>query len=146
MNDGINYPRVLVISHNAFSLTSNNGKTFSSIFAGWQKEKIAQLYFHNEVPDFSVCNNFFYMTDENMVFERKEKIGEKVFFNNKGRKEQTNSKIYNRTRKKRLQIFLFVRNFIWTPRKWDNKNLHDWIDEFSPEVIFFVGGGCYFFI
>jgi len=37
MNDGINYPRVLVISHNAFSLTSNNGKTFSSIFAGWPK-------------------------------------------------------------------------------------------------------------
>jgi hypothetical protein len=38
-------PRVLFVSVNPFSATSNNGKTFASFFEGYPKASIAQLYF-----------------------------------------------------------------------------------------------------
>lgn len=138
------YPKVLVISHNSFSMISNNGKTFSSIFGGWSKDKIAQLYFQNEIPDLSVCNNFFYITDENMIFDRKINVGKKVTEKNKEQIKKTNSPIHTYARKKPLPIFSFFRNVIWSSGKWDNRNLYKWIEEFAPDVIFFVGGGAAF--
>lgn len=57
------YPRVLVIAHNPFSDTQNNGKTLSAFFNGWPKDKLAQIYLTPDKPDYTVCENFFRITD-----------------------------------------------------------------------------------
>ena len=54
-----NEPRVLVISNNSFSNTSNNGKTLASFFKDFSSENIAQLYFNKEVPDVEKFDNYF---------------------------------------------------------------------------------------
>lgn len=138
------YPKVLVISHNSFSMTSNNGKTFSSIFGGWPKDKIAQLFFQNEIPDFNVCENYYHITDEHMLYEKKMNVGKRIIESNKRKIKKTNSPVHKYARKKPIPLFLFFRNVIWASNKWDNKNLYEWIEEFAPEVIFFVGGGSAF--
>lgn len=135
------YPRVLVISHNAFSKFLNNGKTLSSIFSGWPKDKIAQLYFRNEIPDFSVCSNFFHITDEQIIFNKKKKVGKRVVEIPKDEIKKSNTFIHKYARKNHLPIFGFIRDVLWSFGKWNNATLYKWIDEFSPEVIFFVGGG-----
>jgi len=134
------YPKLLVISHNAFSMTSNNGKTFSSIFGGWPKERIAQLFFQNEVPDFTVCDTFYYITDEEMISKSKQNIGSQIFQNTIELIKKSNSPIHNYARKKPLSIFSFARNIVWSTNRWKNDKLKDWIYKFKPEAIFFVGG------
>lgn len=138
------YPKVLVISHNAFSNTLNNGKTFSSIFSNWPKEKIAQLFFQNDVPNFSVCNNFFKITDDSILRNKKEKIGELVKENhintNNLIQGSKNSRIITFIKHNKWPVFNLLRDILWSLNKWDNQNLHDWLDDFSPDVIFFVGG------
>lgn len=139
-----NPPKVLIISHNAFSATLNNGKTYSSIFNGWPKDKIAQLFFQNEIPDFKVCENFFHITDEDML---------KFYYNRSGKRIQesdlfsirkTVSPIHSYVRKKPKAVFNFLRNLIWLSSKWKTANLNEWLDEFEPEAIFFVGGSSSF--
>lgn len=61
--EGKKYPKVLVVSHNVFSTTSNMGKTMVAFFNSWDRENIAQLYFHTEVPNSDICKKFFRITD-----------------------------------------------------------------------------------
>ncbi|MDQ0155367.1 hypothetical protein [Robertmurraya andreesenii] len=134
------YPRVLVISHNAFSSTLNNGKTFSSIFSSWPKEKIAQLYFQNEIPNFSVCHNFFKITDVSILRSKKENIGERVKGNNIKIHSHEQSRTILFIKQNKWSAFNFLRDVLWSSNKWNNQKLQDWLDEYAPEVIFFVGG------
>ncbi len=62
-------PRVLFVSVNPFSQTSNNGKTFASFFEGYGTDALAQLYFHRELPSSPVCDNYFRITDEDLVHD-----------------------------------------------------------------------------
>jgi len=137
----LQYPKVLVISQNAFSKNMNNGKTYSSIFTGWPIDRIAQLFLKEESPDFSVCNNFFKVTEKDLLFKKKERRGQIV----------KNEVVMINTEKssvlamaKSLPFFIFARDILWSIKDWNNNKLADWIKNFSPDVIFFVGGGSSF--
>lgn len=139
-------PRLLIISHNCFSRIKNNGKTLTSIFEGWQVDRIAQLYFYNELPDTSVCKNFFRITDESMLRKRKAFTGDKIsvgYLNNipAGTAYGKTSRI---RKYRNLAIFGFLRNVLWSSGKWSSENLWKWLNEFKPEVVFLVGGAAAF--
>ncbi len=141
-----NYPKVLVISHNVFSNTSNMGRTLANFFLGWPKDKIAQFYIHSEQPTTDVSINYFRVTDFDNIKKPKGKIGT-VF----GEADITpdlaservdaggEAKIYQHGRSRKPYMYL-GRNFIWGLNRWYNKRLKAWLDEFSPEVIFFASG------
>jgi hypothetical protein len=83
MSKGI-FIKILVISHNVFSKTSNMGKTLLQYFNGMEGVEVSQFYIHTEVPtDSSVCTNYFRFTDYDAIrslfsciawFEETEKI------------------------------------------------------------------------
>ena len=63
VNDRLNKPKVLIISHNSLSDTRNNGKTLLSFFSSWDDEHIAQIYKTNEWPNTKKCKSFYRITD-----------------------------------------------------------------------------------
>lgn len=134
------YPRVLVISHNTFSLTLNNGKTYSSIFGGWPKDRIAQLFFQKERPDFNVCRNFYHITDDEILLKSKKNIGKKISQDASKSIKKTLSPLHSYIRRKPMPVFNFIRNALWSTKKWNNHRLNEWLIDFNPEAIFFVGG------
>lgn len=138
------YPKVLFISHNAFSKTLNNGKTFSSLFSGWPKDKISQLYFHNEHPNFDVCENYFIITDEQILKRKKKEVGQILTRENVGNVKKTQSSLHSYVRKKPMSVFTTLRDIVWDLKKWDNLRFQKWVENFSPDIIFFVGGGSGF--
>lgn len=137
-----NYPRVLIISHNPFDLNLSIGKTLTSLFKGWPKDSIAQLYLHNQVPDSSVCSNFFHITEEQLLFKKKEEVG--VIVNADSKEVSEGQDVAIRNYVKEMELFSLGRNILWSFRKWSNSNLYEWIEKFSPEVIFFAAGGSCF--
>ena len=60
-------PRILIVSVNPLSDTSNNGKTYASFFRGYPSDRIAQLYFHREMPDSPVCSQYFRISDDDIA-------------------------------------------------------------------------------
>lgn len=145
-------PRVLVISHNVFSTTSNMGKTLSAFFAGWDSDKLAQLYFHSEVPNSTICKNYYRVTDFDLlksIFKRQE-VGDILTENDicKNRAdtridEGIKSNIYQNGRKRKPYMYC-GRNLLWRFGKWHTPRLEEWIDQFDPQIIFFAAGDYMF--
>src|SRR5438105_6694032 len=59
------YPTVLVVAHNPFTWSLSNGTTLSSLFRGWPKDRLAQVFIpfaHPVAPMFDVCERFWALT------------------------------------------------------------------------------------
>lgn len=141
MTDGGEYPRVLIVSVNPLSETSNNGKTIASFFKGWPRERLAQLYFHREVPTSPVCENYFRICDEDLLSALKRlrrPQGQRVHRGSDSPRliPQTANDRLKRSRAVRL-----ARAVLWAGAlRLDAGPVREWLDEFDPELIFFVGG------
>lgn len=142
--------KILVISNNTFSKIFNNGKTLESFFNGWEKQEIAQLFFStNEFPDFDFCDNYFKMTEIDILksllsFNIKRpghvvipQTIEPLSFIKKECK-------LLRWIKKNAKTFAIFREFLWSFKTWKNKKIIQWLNDFNPDLIFFVGGNVSF--
>ena len=143
--------KVLVISHNVFCKTSSMGKTLMSYFKGWDDNDIAQFYIHSEIPTDTICKNYYRITDKEMIksiFTRK--CGtilkkEDIKFDAITSRVDTGreSNIYKMAKNK-TPFFYIARNMWWKFGKWKTKKLFSWVDDFSPDIVFFSSGDCAF--
>ncbi|HET6230005.1 MAG TPA: hypothetical protein VFE05_08050 [Longimicrobiaceae bacterium] len=65
MEQTARYPRVLVVAANPFSRRSNNGLTMTSLFEGWPKDRLAQVFVPFVTPappEFDVCSRYWALT------------------------------------------------------------------------------------
>lgn len=148
----INNIKVLVISHNSFSKTLNNGKTLESLFASFPKHNIAQLFFSkNEYPDFDFCDNYFKITDEDVLknlISLNKKHGQRVdnenikISENKIRKHLKN-RIWQLLQTVSSYVIIF-RDLLWKTGFWKIPSLFKWIEQFNADLIFYCGGNSGF--
>lgn len=140
--------RILIISANALSTTSNNGKTYRSFIQTIDRYNIAQLYTGtNEYPDENCCMNFYRITDfqlVNSIFKFWEpvsnshnKLIETIKQKGFGGLQST-SRV--NTLKKQAKNLSYIRDLLWASNKWDNEELNDWITKFNPTHIFAILG------
>lgn len=145
------YPRVLLISHNAFSFSKNNGKTFNLLFKGWDPNSLAQLYFSNELPESSTCFNYYRITDMDIIdsiFKKNKNYEVGNIINSKkdslDLSRITTNKIIKNNKFKKNAALKYFRDSIWLLGKWDTPKLQNWLKEFSPQVILFAVGDASF--
>lgn len=143
--------RILLISHNALSLHNNNGKTLAAIFDGWEASSFAQLYFNNEIPESKSFNNFFRLTDTDILKKAIlgfmiKPIGSVVPVGNK-----LNMGVMSKNKvglltfiKSNDSIKLLLRDIIFASNLWFSLPLKQWLYAFKPEHIFFLGGNSVF--
>lgn len=132
----INEPKILIVSNNALSTTSNNGKTLASFFSNFDKKNIAQLFFRNEIPDNMDFTNYFTLSDNDILFRKSGKIINPELHN----KDNLNK---NKTKEFGDLARLF-REGVWKFGNWNTKSLNYWLDDFSPDVVFFCAGDSAF--
>lgn len=152
------HKKLLLISHNALSFQSNNGKTLSSMFKDWPSANFAHLYLSNELPESNTFSNFFKLNDFDVIsfllhFKLQNCCGEvykHTISDSSGRNKlepSTNSKVKNlllKTARRNGLLKLLIRNILYGNSNWCSKNLIEWIDSFRPDLIFFVGGDAVF--
>lgn len=139
------YPRVLIVSHNALSDTQSNGKTISAFFKNWNKENLAQLYLTTDIPDFSVCNKFFQITDIDILkrfFLNKQIQGRQVAESNLHKIENVKKKvtvnpILKLVRSNISPLFRLSRDWLWNIAGCKTAAMMKFIDEFRPQIVFF---------
>lgn len=141
--------KVLVISHTVFSKSSNMGKTLLSYFSQFDKNEIAQLYVHSEVPtEGSICTSYYRFTDIDAL--------KSIFIPwHKGKKfdgddVQTDQEITRIDKgivskayalgTKRQAWTICVRDLIWKLSRWNNVDLKNWISDIQPDIIFLACG------
>ena len=151
----MNKPKILIVSHNPLSDTQSNGKTIASLLSNFPKESLAQLYFTMDTPDFTICNNFFRITDLDVLknfFLLNNDIGSNVSEQysrsiKNEKKTLHKNKIYNFIRKLfvlKVSFMTTIRDFIWNNSYYYSKKFEAWLDDFNPDFIFFQSSNCCF--
>jgi len=145
------FPKVLVISHNCFSLSQSNGRTLESLFSNWNPEHLSQIYVYNNLPDSNVCKKFFKITEKDLITSlvgiknEGNQIDEKINSSNtiahkKSKKSSTALNIFRWIKTNLNLFYIFSREFVWYIGKWNSKLLNSWITKFKPDVIFLFPG------
>lgn len=137
--------RILIVSSDPLSATSNNGKTLASFFDRYPQELLAQLYFSSARPDSDICNNYYKISDMDMLRSRR--------FHSKqcGGKITTDEILHDEIKKdyattqriRKNNVMRLLREALWNSN-WKTDDLQDWLNEFRPELIFFVAGDIIF--
>lgn len=139
--------KVLIMSHNVLSPTSSMGKTLISYFHDCETSDLAQFYIHSEVPTDTLCQNYYRVTDKDMIksiFTRKSGTvlgAQDICTDRTSSRTDTGmtGNIYQKARR-RTPFIYFARNLLWSLGRWNTKKLNRWVDEFAPDAIFFACG------
>ncbi len=136
-------PRVLVISNNCFSKTSNNGKTLASFFSDFPEDRLAQLYFSEEEPDYPHCQRYFRISDADVmaaVVRRRTTYRGESSTQHEGTPGSPDATTSWTRRFRNSDGVRLLREALWATRVWVSNDLDDWLADFDPEIIFFCAG------
>ena len=137
-----NLPKVLVVSTNAWR--DNTGiNTLIEFFKCWDSENLAQIYTKSAMPNTSVCNHFFQISENAVmksVLKRGTLTGKEVYneteknISSDAKQEQ---KMYSSYKGGGVRLFLsMMREIVWKLGKWHTKELDEFIDNFDTDVLY----------
>jgi len=123
------------------------GKTFLSLFSGFDKSELCQLYIYPTVPDVDVCSSYYRVTDKDVLdsiikFKKpgseldKSKIAsaKKNLF-----EKDEDAKLYRKQGKKE-PLKRLMRDTMWSLSHWYTKDLEKWLEREEPTAIFLSPG------
>jgi hypothetical protein len=134
----MNNKRMLIISNNVLSRTKNNGKTILSYIDSLENVDIAQLYFSEEKPEIKKYK-YFKLSDIDIL----KGFLKSSFRGTIPQLKKEGIPINERKYIKKSDCTMIIRELMWLVR-WQSRQLNEWLDDFSPNIIFFVAGDCVF--
>lgn len=148
---------VLLFSHSGFSDENANGITMKHLLSAWRSEEKAEFYCDVEEPDYSAADNYFRVTDMQMLKAFIGKKTEHIFNvntdNSQTVSEQIDRKLVGKSvsriplwlKKRKYNFGLkWLREILWEISPWGHKVLEYWIDEFAPDVVIYMVGESIF--
>lgn len=142
--------RVLILGHNPFNLELPNGRTLYELFSKFNSEDIAEIFLHDDIPNFDICKNYYRMTDFDVVksFYSFKTIGKRICGSSNGEKAVSYREATGAYHigSKRQSYMVFLRNIMWQMSRWNSAELNQWIMDFNPDILFFYSGNYSFTI
>lgn len=142
--------KILIISHNPITTQNNMGKTFLSLFSGFDREELCQLYIYPTLPNVDRCGSFYRVTDKQMLVSlvpgRKAGgvIPKEQIRATEGLYEQPKDESLYRNRKNKSPLRRLLRDALWSVGNWYSRDLKAWLDREKPECIFVAPGAAKF--
>ncbi len=135
-------PKILSVSLSTWSVKSNS-HTQTDLFKFWSPDRVAQIYTKSTLPETSVCNSFFQISENAVmksVFNRKMagrrvKNAQTADIQTKKAAEQE-AKIYAVGHKKKSWLLTLARELVWKFGCWKSAELCKFIEEENPDVYF----------
>lgn len=139
------YPKVLVVSNNSFSKIDSNGRTLGNLFLGWPKVKLAQFCVSTEGPYWEVCENYYCISDKEMLsaFKHFKRAKGRIIEKKKDEGERVSTGVNGRLKTATTSL---IRHFIWSCGRWKSKELLRWVDSFNPDAVLIQSGDTAFML
>ena len=135
-------PKVVSISLSTWR--SDSGiHTQTDLFKFWDPDRVAQIYTKSDLPDTSVCNSFFRISENAIIKSvyKRNPVGERVQNHAVARSDEQQgieeeAKRYEKAHKKKSWFMTLMREIVWGLGKWKTKALDSFIEEEAPDVYF----------
>lgn len=133
-------PRVLVTTVGAWS-DAVGANTMSEFFRTYDKDKLACLYIRADISDSTSCKRYFHIFEGRVlrsIFRRSVKTGEEYTtellpaISDDHEDERLR---YEKYRRKKNWFLVFLREFVWLFGSWKSRELDQFLDDFSPDVL-----------
>ncbi len=131
--------RILVVTDVLWRDDNGVGNSYSNIFNAFPNAEFANICCQQGVSNNNVSKRCFQISEASIVKNLKNsKILTGIVEEKKAEeKEQSKeSPIFTFVKKSRLQVFFWIRNFIWKIGRWKSLELNKFIDDFNPDLIF----------
>ena len=143
----MDYPKVLIVSNDCLSLSGSNGRTLRNILLGWPREKLAQFYIQNNTPDFTVCANYYRVTDGQALRAFLGKGCDGGVVTETSADKETAAKTAPAGKGPgRTALTMLARELVWRSGRWRREDFRCWVETFRPEVILLQVGDCGFML
>ncbi len=134
--------RILLLTSEAWNDELHPKNTLSNWFDGMENVEIATIYGSPAPPQNNVCHTYFRLSEISMVksLYSNTKAGEIIEYQSKEENIHEERYYYPATygffRKLASEPIRLVRDMIWALGRLDEKKLKDFIENFSPDIIF----------
>lgn len=122
------------------------GKTLLSLFAGFEKHELCQMYIYPSYPDRDRCSSYYRVTDKDVLasFLRWRLPGGEIDRSRiswqQGLYDNAEDQAFYKNRKNKSALRRLLRDAMWDLSRWHNRNLRDWLDREKPDCIFVAPG------
>ena len=132
--------KILVCTANSWN-SKVGDNTFPLLIEGLPKENISNLFIREETPDSPVCDNYFRISEGKVmksIFKHSVKTGERVVKGTEDNSQLQDEQKELYSKKARFYYLkLFIRELIWFIGKWKTKELDQFIEEASPDIVIY---------
>jgi hypothetical protein len=137
------YPRLLVVTANAFGQQTGTGISLTNLFKGWPRDRIANLHREYGAPDETVCDRFFYLSEAEMPWHSP--IAQLAWAVRRMRQasQQTADEAsapqppLSRLLPQRVIDLLVVGGIVdWRSEAELTPELRAWMDDFRPQIVY----------
>jgi hypothetical protein len=139
-------PKVLVTSIDSWSKLVG-ADYLSSLFDGYDIDKLANIYIRDEIPTSTVCRKYFRIS-ENLIIKS---ILHRTISTGKAYNDDVithdnidiqnlreHNERYRKMKNKKSSFMFLVRELIWLMGKWRSPELDAFIDDFKPDIVMFA--------
>lgn len=140
----MNYPRLLVLSNNSFSKSNSNGRTLGSLLQKWPKDRIAQFCLSTDGADLDVCNNYFCVTDADVVRATIKLHACTSREVSSGNQINANKDACGHVKHYKTTLKMLARNALWMLGIWRGKEFYTWVESFKPDIVLLQSGESFF--
>lgn len=133
--------RLLLVTFLPWRDDNNIGNSYSNIFANTDdKYEFAHVYIRDGMPQNKLCHEYFHISEKMLLksfFGRRIEVGKYYHIDNcENMPKDEFSKLYNKARILRWEIFLLVRDLLGFSNSWKTDDFDKFIDSFNPDIVF----------
>lgn len=128
--------KVLVVSNEAFSKTSSNGRTLMNLLKDVPQDQMAQFYIHG-TPEQDFCLNNFQVSDQDAL----------QAFLHRGKHKTASEQVLKRDKPSRPQRSLrnlVLREIVWGSFCWWTPEFSQFLEGYSPNIVLLQAGDAPF--
>lgn len=125
-----------MISNNCFSQSDSNGRTLGGMFAGWQKQNLAQFCVIAKDPNWELCDNYYCLEDKtvlNAFLKFTKAVGRRLVRDST--QTATEIETVRPNVGKRTVVKLLLRRLAWSFKRWNSKEFNKWVDAYDPDMV-----------
>lgn len=148
------HPKVLIVGTSPYS-TSGTSRTFDAYFHFWEKDRVAQIFSRNWVPNKGHCSELYQITDAQLLkrwLHQTKETGTIYYYDEleeqNGIQEVQDTasvgKLYS-LGTKHSPIVEILRKVLWRKKYWCTPKLNEWLDDFHPECVVYSFSNHIFF-
>ncbi len=134
--------KVLVVSRTVWD--ESTASTTNNLFENLDKIELAHIYIETKKPNSSLCKSFFQISEYSLIkkiFKWRIKTGRKLDLSyvedESIAKKEASTMDY--VRHHRSFVYTVLREFLWLLNGWKTKELREFVREFNPDVVWFMG-------